>query len=56
MIKIMKNLFTQTTNTIKQFHDSEEVSRPMSWIKDCISMKDSEGKKVKVSKRMMLCN
>lgn len=51
-----KNLPTETAELIKFFYESEEVSRPMPGIKDCISMKDNEGKKVKVSKRLMLCN
>lgn len=51
-----KNLSTETAELIKKFYESDEVSRPMPGIKDCISMKDNEGKKVKVSKRLLLCN
>ncbi|GBM15532.1 hypothetical protein AVEN_8917-1 [Araneus ventricosus] len=51
-----KNLPIEIVVLIKQFHENEEVSRPMPGIKDCVSMKDSEGRKVKVSKRLMLSN
>lgn len=51
-----KNLPTETLNKIIEFYENDVVSRPMPGIKDCVSVKDKEGKKVKVSKRLMLCN
>lgn len=51
-----KNLPKETSNKVIEFYENDEVSRPMPGIKDCVSMKDKEGNKVKVSKRLMLCN
>lgn len=45
-------LFTPNQKLGKNFHQSEEVSRLIPGIKDCISAKDSKGRKVKVSKKL----
>lgn len=51
-----KNLSTEIVNTVTLFYESDEISRSMPGIKDCISITDQSGNKVKVYKRLILCN
>ncbi len=45
----------EVTTKIKEFYESDEISRQMPGKKDCVTM-DVNGKKEKVQKRLILCN
>ena len=41
---------------VKDFFEDDSISRQMPGKKDCISVRDSEGKKVNMQKRLVLSN
>lgn len=51
-----KNFPEETWNKIREFYKNDVVSRLIPGIKDSASMMDKEGKKIKVSKRLLLSN
>lgn len=51
-----KNFPEETWNKIREFYKNDVVSRPIPGIKESASMMDKEGKKIKVSKRLLLSN
>lgn len=51
-----KSLPPETCAAVRDFYASDENSRIMPGKKDCISVKDNEGKKTTVQKRLVLSN
>lgn len=50
-----KNLSQDTVNSVKDFYNSDQISRNMPGKKDFVSMA-SQGEKIPVQKRLVLCN
>lgn len=51
-----KSLATETVEIVHSFYETDEVSRAMPGIKDCVSVTQADGTKIKMSKRLILCN
>lgn len=51
-----KSLSQEIVHTVRLFYESDEVSRIMPGKRDCISVKDENGSKTAVQKRLILCN
>lgn len=51
-----KCLPIETVKTVHSFYESDEVSRAMPGIKDCVTVTEPDGNKTKISKRLILCN
>lgn len=51
-----KNLPQEVAQTVRVFYESDEISRVMAGKKDCISVKDENGEKTAVQKRLILSN
>lgn len=51
-----KSLPAEVVQTIQSFYESDEISRVLPGMKDCVSVRTDNGDKVKLSKRLILCN
>lgn len=51
-----RSLSAETTTSVKQFYESDEISRAMPGKKDCIAARDETGAKVWLPKRLLLAN
>ena len=54
--KAGKTLSQDTLELVKSFYNHDDVSRVMPGIKDALSCRNEDGKKVRVPKRLVLCN
>ena len=46
----------ETVDSVKRFYESDDISRVMPGLKDCISVKQNNGKREHVQKRLLLGN
>lgn len=51
-----KVLSVETTNLVKSFYEKDDISRIMPGFKECISVKQDNGKREQVQKRLLLGN
>lgn len=51
-----KSLSEKVVHAVRFFYENDEISRVMPSMKDCITVKEDNGYKTRVSKRLILCN
>lgn len=51
-----KSLSSEVVEAVRSFYESDEISRVLPGMKDCVSVRSENGDKVKLSKRLILCN
>ena len=51
-----KSLSSEVVEVVRSFYKSDEISRVLPGMKDCVSVRTENGDKVKLSKRLILCN
>lgn len=51
-----RKLSNETVSKVKLFYASDEISREMPGIKDCVSVRNKDGTIEKLQKRLILCN
>lgn len=51
-----KSLPSEVIQTVQMFYESDDISRVLPGMKDCVSVRNENGDKVKMSKRLILCN
>ncbi|CAH0558681.1 unnamed protein product [Brassicogethes aeneus] len=51
-----KYLPLETVKNVHSFYESDEVSRAMPGMKDCVTVTKPDGSKTKISKKLILCN
>lgn len=51
-----KSLSCEVVAVVRSFYQSDEISRVLPGMKDCVSVRSENGDKVKLSKRLVLCN
>ena len=54
--KLVKLLPADTVNSVKSFYERDDVSRIMPGLKDYLSIKQSNGKREHIQKRLLLSN
>lgn len=51
-----KSLSPEVVAAVRSYYESDEISRVLPGMKDCVSVKNENGDRVKLSKRLILCN
>lgn len=51
-----KSLAAEVVATVRSYYESDEISRVCPGTKDCVTVKNENGDKVAMSKRLVLCN
>lgn len=51
-----KKLSEETKNLVREFYENDDNSRHLPGITDCFSIKQPDGKRKQVQKRLILCN